>query len=231
MSYSLSEKQNLIKAVPVFSPLAEDVLKMLASDAITSDHQKGEIIFSQGDSASGFHLLVKGRVKIFKLSAEGKEQILHIFMPGQMFGEAAVFYGGSFPANAIALEDSSTLVIPKSSLVRAVSKDSEVAMNMLGVLSARLMQFSDLIENLSLKEVPGRLAAYLMLKAADSNSETILLDITKNQLASILGTIPETLSRILTRLDRRGIISVSGKSITILNRDMLKELALGTGRL
>jgi CRP/FNR family transcriptional regulator len=231
MSYSITEKTKLISAIPVFSGLPANAVERLASDSITREHSRGDIIFSQGDPATGFYLLTEGRVKIFKISLDGKEQILHIFSPGNLFGEAAVFSGGSFPADAMAIEKSRTLTVPQASLKEVLNENPLLAMNMLAVLSARLRQFSELIENLSLKEVPARLATYLVLMAAGTGSDTVHLDITRNQLASMLGTIPETLSRILSRMTSSNIIQVNGREIRILDHAKLSTLANGAMRL
>ena len=231
MPYSASEKKELITAIPVFSGLPEEAVKRLASDSITRKHPRGDIIFSEGDPASGFYILTEGRVKIFKISHDGKEQILHIFSPGNLFGEAAVFSGGSFPAAAMAIEKSQTLIIPQASLKEVLLGNPLLAMNMLAVLSARLRQFSQLIENLSLKEVPARLATYLVLLSAGTHSDTVQLDVTRNQLASMLGTIPETLSRILSRMASTSIIHVNGREIKIIDHEALHALASGSVRL
>jgi len=231
MTYSISEKQELITAIPVFSGLPAATAHRLASHSVNRSYRRGEMIFSEGDPASGFYILTEGRVKIFKISPDGKEQIFHIFSPGNLFGEAAVFSGDSFPAAAMALEKSRTLIIPKSSLKEVLSENPLLAMNMLAVLSTRLRQFSQLIEDLSLKEVPARLATYLVLISAGSSSDTIHLDITRNQLASMLGTIPETLSRILSRMVSGNIIQVSGRDIKIIDREALRSLASGIIRL
>ncbi len=230
MAYSVSEKSALITAIPVFSGLPTDAVDRLASDSITRRHSKGDIIFCEGDNATGFYLLTEGRVKIFKISPDGKEQILHIFSPGNLFGEAAVFSEGSFPATAMALEKSRSLMIPKSSLKEVIVENPLLAMNMLAVLSSRLRHFSEIIENLSLKEVPGRLATYLVLLAGGGN-QLIHLDITRNQLAAMLGTIPETLSRILSKMMSRGIIDVNGRDIRVRDLNTLKALATGQERL
>jgi CRP/FNR family transcriptional regulator len=109
-----------------------------------------------------------------------------------------------------------------------IEKEPAIAVNMLGILSQRLRRFTHLIEDLSLKEVPGRLAAYLIYLADQSpNRQTLELEITKAQLASLLGTIPETLSRILAKLDQQGIVSVEGRKMRVLDRDALESLAAG----
>ena len=194
---------------------------------------RGEIIFSEGDEGNGFYVVISGKVKIFKLSSEGKEQILHIFGPGSPFGEVPVFSGEHFPAYAETLEESRILFIPRADFIDLITRNPLLALNMLAVLSRRLRTFTVLIENLSLKEVPGRLAVYLLfLSEQGKGIDDFTLDISKNQLASLLGTIPETLSRILSRMDREEFIkSTAPRHIKILDRKGLEELASGERRL
>ena len=231
MNSSNSSKQEIIRNIPVFSGLDMESISALARHASEKTYSKGEFIFSEGDRADGFHILTSGRMTIFKLSQDGREQILHIFSPGQIFGEAAVFSGGVFPASAQAVEKSSAIFIPKATLTAILEKNPQAAMTMLAVLSARLRHFASLVESLSLKEVPSRLASHLILLDAQDGSDTVHVDITRTQLASLLGTIPETLSRILNRMNSAGIIKVKGRKITILNREKLEDLATGHFRL
>lgn len=220
-----------IAAIPLFSGLAEPHLANLADIVVDQALKRGITIFSEGEEAAGFYAVVSGRVKVFKLSPEGKEQILHILGPGEPFGEVPVFAGSRFPANAETLEPSRVLFFPRNSFVELVEKQPSLALNMLAVLSMRLRQFTHLIENLSLKEVPGRLAAYLLYLSQDrQNADEIELDIAKGQLASVLGTIPETLSRIFARMTSQNLIQVEGAKIRITDREALEELA-ETGKL
>jgi len=217
-----------ISTIPLFEGLPDDQLRELASIVVDSNYQRGQTIFSEGDDGAGFYVVVSGRVKIFKLSAEGKEQILHIFDDGEPFGEVAVFAGMQFPANAEAMEESRIFYFPRNALVDLIKKDPFIALNMLAVLSRRLRGFAALIDDLSLKEVPGRLAAHLLFLSEQKEGSTDLeLSITKGQLASLLGTIPETLSRILTRMSKLGLIESSGSRLRILDRDALQDLADG----
>jgi len=194
--------------------------------------RKGETIFSEGEEGNGFYVGITGRVKIFKLSAEGKEQILHFFGPGDPFGEVPVFTGQHFPANAEAIEESRVLFFPRKSFTDLIRRNPSLALNMLAILSKRLRRFAGLIDDLSLKEVPGRLAAYLLyLSDQNKGSKNLELTITKAQLASLLGTIPETLSRILGKLSGQGLIETDGRRIRILNPEALQELAESGGRL
>ena len=214
----------------LFERLSGKDQEELARIAAERTFRRGETIFLEGDEGSGFYVVLSGRVKIYKISPEGKEQTLHLFDPGEPFGEVALFAGTHFPANAEAMEESRILYFPRDAFADLIREQPSVAMNMLALLSMRLRRFTALIEDLSLKEVPGRLAAYLLyLGRREDEGNDLVLDITKAQLASLLGTIPETLSRILSRLSREGLIETTGRTVRILDREGLQVLAEGGG--
>ncbi len=219
---------DLLGKIPLFQGLPEAQREKLAWIASSQALDRGALIFSDGDDASGFYVVLSGRIKIYKLAPDGKEQILHLFGPGEPFGEVPVFTGERFPAHAEAMEKSSILYFPRAAFIELVRQEPSLALNMLAVLSKRLRLFTHLIESLSLKEVPGRLAAYLLYLSDRSDDPAALrLDIPKGQLASLLGTIPETLSRILGRMAGQGIVEVEGRAIRLLDRSALEELAEG----
>ena len=217
---------NIISTIPLFNGLPEDQMVAIRKIALEKEFNKGEIIFSEGDEGNGFYVIAEGRVKVFKLSTEGKEQILHIFGPGQPFGEVPVFAGQKFPANAQAIEKTRVLFFLRVSIINLISANPSLALNMLAVMSKKLRQFAVQIENLSLKEMPARLASYLLRHADEQNQDdVVILKISKGQLASTLGTIPETLSRMFAKLSGKNLISVEGKKITVLDRRGLEDLA------
>ncbi len=217
---------DIISGSLLFKGLPENQLKEIEQIAINKRFNKGEVIFSEGDDGIGFFLVASGQIKIFKVSSEGKEQILHIFGSGEPFGEVPVFSGQQFPASAEAITETRLLFFSRTAFVNLISYNPSLALNMLAVLSLRLRQFTVQIENLSLKEVPGRLAAYLIYVADEQGGEdSISLDISKGQLASLLGTIPETLSRIFTRMSNQNLIEVKDRTIRLLDREKLEELA------
>ncbi len=219
---------HFIREIPLFAGLVDEQVQWLAVIVEKRKYSRGKVIFTEGEEATGLYVLHTGRVKIYKLSSEGKEQILHIFGPGEPFGEVAVFAGGQFPAYAEALEVSETLFFPRKKIVELLTKDPSMAMNMLAMLSKRLKYFTQLVENLSLKEVPQRLAAYLLVLATIKDKrDTVELDIAKGQLASLLGTIPETLSRILNKMTIQGYIEVEGRQIKLLDRQSLENISMG----
>jgi len=221
-----------IARVPLFEGLPPEQIEDLAMIVTDQVFRKGQTIFSEGEEANGFYVLITGRVKIFKLSSDGKEQILHFFGPGEPFGEVPVFTGQHFPANAAAMEESRGFFFPRRSFVDLIKRNPSLALNMLAVLSKRLRRFTALIDDLSLKEVPGRLAAYLLYLSDQNKGARVLeLAVTKAQLASLLGTIPETLSRILGKLSSQGLIETDGRRIRILDKETLRDLAESGGRL
>jgi CRP/FNR family transcriptional regulator, dissimilatory nitrate respiration regulator len=223
---------NHIARVPLFEGLPPEQIEDLAMIVTDQVFRKGETIFSEGEEANGFYVAITGRVKIFKLSPDGKEQILHFFGPGEPFGEVPVFTGQHFPANATAMEESRGFFFPRKSFVDLIKRNPSLALNMLAVLSKRLRRFAALIDDLSLKEVPGRLAAYLLyLSDQNKGAKVLELAVTKAQLASLLGTIPEALSRILGKLSSQGLIETDGRRIRILDREALRDLAESGGRL
>jgi CRP/FNR family transcriptional regulator len=217
---------DIISTIPLFNGLPEDQIVAIKKIAVKKQINKGEIIVSEGDEGEGFFVIVEGRVKVFKVSTEGKEQILHIFGSGQPFGEVPVFTGQRFPANAQAIDKTRVLFFPRASIVNLISANPSLALNMLAIMSIKLRQFAVQIENLSLKEMPARLASYLISLAGEQNKEEVVtLQISKGQLASILGTIPETLSRVFAKLSGQNLINVDGKKITLLDRRGLEDLA------
>jgi len=218
-----------IAVIPLFEGLSQKHQEDLAAIVVQRVFGRGQSIFSEGDEGNGFYVVVSGRVKVFKLSSEGKEQILHIFGASEPFGEVPVFAGQRFPASAEALEESRVFFFPRKAFVDLIQRDPSLALNMLAVLSRRLRQFTTLVEGLSLKEVPGRLAAYLLyLNEKQGGTNQVTLDISKGQLAGLLGTIPETLSRVLARMSRERLIESKGtRRIHILDRDGLQDLADG----
>lgn len=221
-----------LAASPLFAGLDPAYLAKLAGIALLKKFDRGQTVFAEGDPGNGLYIVQSGRFKIFKLSFDGKEQILHMLGPGEPFGEVAVFTGRSFPAAAVALEKGGAYFLARENFVRLIGEEPALAMNMLAVLSMRLKKFAQMIESLSLKEVPGRLATHLLLLSDQQGGATQLrLTITKAQLASMLGTIPETLSRILAKMSREGFIALAGPMIIIENRDGLEELAMGAMRI
>jgi len=222
----------LLRRCPLFAGLKEEDLKRIRAVASLRQIGKKEILFGEGEEAKGFYVILSGKVKLYKISPDGKEQILHIVSAPDAFAEAALFLEGSYPAFAEALADSQLLFFPKRDFIQLIERNPQLSINMIVSLSHFLRRFASLIEELSLKEVSSRVAKYLIdlsLKSAKEgkNPKEVDLDLSKNQLASKLGTISETLSRTLTKMKAKGIIDVKRNKILILNQEALRESAAG----
>ena len=227
----MKQYKPLLSQSALLGGLSGEDMDALLSISVEKKMESGEMIFFEGDPANGFYIVADGMVKIYKLSAGGKEHILHMFGPGEPFGEVPVFSGSAFPANAEATKKSTLLFFPRIDFVHLIAVNPHLAMNMLAVLSKRLRHFTIQVENLSLKEVPARLAGYFLLLAEEQKNTTVVtLNISKGQLAGFLGTIPETLSRMLKKMSAHGLIDVEGRNIRLKNYDGLTDLA-ETGRL
>ena len=219
--------------IALFEGLEPRTLALVAGIAIPRRYPRSAAIFAEGEPGAGFHVVVEGRVKVFKLSPEGKEQILHVWGPGEPFGEVAALEGWPYPAHAEALEDCRTAYIPRAGLLALIRQSPEFALELLGELAGRLRRFALMVESLALREVPGRLAAYLLLlDDRQGGAGRVELDLAKGQLANLLGTMPETLSRILARLAREGLLEGAGpRGYVLIDRAALQDLAAGTRRL
>jgi len=218
----MKKKIETITGSLLFKGFSDDQLERVAEISFQKEYNRGKTIFFDGDEATGFYMVVSGKVKVFKMSLDGKEQILHIFGPGEPFGEVPVFHGQPFPANAVTMARSSLLFFPRQKFVDLVSCTPSLALSMLAMLSLRLRRFTAQVESLSLKEVPARLADHLLYLAGEQDrTDRVVLDIPKGQLANLLGTTPETLSRIFARMTEEGVIRVDGKTIELLDYEEL----------
>lgn len=231
-----------VLAIPFFSGLDQPDIEALVSISREKGYAKGCLIFSEGDPGDGFYVVTEGLVKIFKVSPEGKEQILHMLGPGEPFGEVAVFQGWDFPANALAVVKTSVLFFPRKKFKQKIAAHPDLALRMLAVLSLRLREFTIQVESISLKEVPARLAVFLLERIENTNSRKKVMDRTesgsircaevwldigmsKANLSNYLGTTPETLSRALSWMKENHIIEMEKRKIRILDKEALKALA------
>jgi CRP/FNR family transcriptional regulator len=201
----------------------EQLLRIVA----IRDVPKGELIFLEGDDAVGFYILLRGSVRVYKASSEGREYTLHRIKPGQVFAEAAVFHGNKYPANCEALLDSTVAFFPKADFVRLIESNPQMSLKMIASMAAFLRDFNQTIEMLSLKEVSARLATWLLNAAERARSNRITLPMSKGDLADVLGTVNETVSRNLRKMIDLKIITVDNREIAILDQARLQAIAAG----
>ncbi len=214
-----------LKRSAMFAALSDSALAEFLTECEVRKWPARSQILRPSERAERFFVVLAGKVKIFKLSAKGDEQILHLYGPGETFGEAAMWNEINYPAFADALTDTTLLAVSRKTIRDGISRNPDLAIGMLAGLSAKLRQFNQLIEQLSLKEVPARLAGVLLTERRKAGSDQIKLRQAKRELASQIGTIAETLSRALGKLKTEGLIEVRGSKITILDADRLEDLA------
>jgi len=217
----------LLKTTFLCRDLDLNELEDLANITSIRHALKGEVLFSQGDQAFGFYILLEGSVRIYKSSPDGKEYTLHHIRSGQMFAEAAIFGSTTFPANCIATNNSSIAFFPKDKFVQLITRSPQMSLKMIAALSNFVREFNQQIENLSLREVPARLATHLLGMAEQSGTLEVTLTMNKTELARSLGTISETLSRNLKRMSNLNLIRVDGKNILISDKNGLQSVADG----
>jgi len=190
--------------------------------------ERGELLFNEGDPCTGLFLVASGKIRIFKLSAAGREQVLAIEGPGSSFAELPVFDGGNYPASASALENSEVLFISRKDFQNFCREHPEVALKVIAVVGARLRRLVGIIEQLSFTTVRQRLIALLVQMAAASRTTTkdgIHVELTKSHqdLAAELGTVRELVSRNLGRLQAEGFLEVDGRKIVVKDLAGLKR--------
>lgn len=214
-----SAASRALKAQPYFKMLGGDELARLASTVSERKFEKDEVVFLEGEPCHGLYIVREGSVKIYKLSPEGREQILSYIKPGDSFNEVAVFDGGANPANTVAAETSTLWIVPRSAIVEVLQANPQVALAVIQNLGARLRHLVGLVEDLSLRQVSGRLAK-LLLEMAATNEPAL----TQQEMAARLGTVREIIGRSLRQLETRGLIKMERGKIVILDRGGLEKL-------
>ncbi|MGE4545853.1 MAG: Crp/Fnr family transcriptional regulator [Pedobacter sp.] len=217
-------EREAIKSCPLFVGVTDSDLDDLTRIARQQIYAKDQMVFSEGEVATGFFIPLEGKVKIYKLSPEGRERVLRIAHPGRTFAEAAIFDVGVFPAYAQAIEPTVLLFFPKQAVLDLLHCNAQLAINMVGGLSRILREMMDHMESLTFKDVPSRLARYL-LDLSDMKQRHVHLPVSKAQLAANLNTAGETLSRTLRKMSDDNLITVRGRTIEILNFQGLLDLA------
>lgn len=223
-------KKETLRSLPLFSELSIAQLRKISSVSRIKTYSKGENIFREGDNYVGFYVLLKGLIKVYGLTEAGKEAVIHIVKPINVFADIPLFEGKDYPVSANAIDESVTLFIPKESFIELLGSNPELSLKMLGGFAKRLKVLVAQIEDLTTKEVVNRLAKYLVMEIKKNGTENlpepfIKLVAPKSVVASYLGTITETFSRTLNKLQTEEIIRVQGKKIFVINFSSLKKIA------
>lgn len=213
----------LLKAVPYFQALDENVLAQVAREVMARRYGAGEIIFLEGEPDAGLHLVVEGLCKVYRLSEGGREHVLATLGPGDSCNEVPVVDGGPNPANFAAIEDSTVWVISEEALTRLRRQYPILNEMIIKNLAMRCRQLVQRVYNLSFLSVTGRLAAFL-LQQSDDQSELSRRQWTQDEIAAHLGTVREMVGRALRELQQAELIAIDRHRIEILDREGLEEL-------
>lgn len=225
---------NRLRSSQLFSGLPVTDLQQIAAIAVLKSVDKGDYLFREGAPSHGFYIVQSGAISVHKLSASGKEQVIHVFRAGESFAEAALATAKGYPADARAIEPSELLLVEKAGFVALLKQQPELALRMLSSMSLHLRMLVAQIEDLTSKDVETRLANWLVRQCPNPKSETsvtIELHSTKRDLAAELGTVSETFSRTLAKFRDQKLIVVNGKFLTIVSPARLNsvlERHLGT---
>lgn len=218
----------ILRRIPLFAGLTESELHALAARVRPRHFGRGELLFSEGDPCQGLFIVAAGKVRIFKMSASGREQILALEGAGSTIAELPVFDGGNYPASASAAEDAEVLFISRKDFQSFCREHPEVALKVIAVVGGRLRRLVGIIEDLSFTTVRQRLITLLLRLAQEKGTASkqgirIELGASHQELAAELGTVRELVSRNLGRLQAEGLIDVEGREIIVKDAAGLKR--------
>jgi CRP/FNR family transcriptional regulator len=210
---------NTLRSCQLFTGLPVSDLENIAAITSVKSLDKGAYLFHEGDPAHGFYIVQSGAVNVHRVSAAGKEQIIHVFRTGDSFAEVALASETGYPADARALESSHVLLVQKAGILDLLKCQPQLALRMLGSMSSHLRVLVGQLEDLTLRDVETRLANWLVKRCPKPDGDRpvqIQLTMTKRVLAAELGTVSETFSRTLAKFREQKLLTVKGKTVTVL---------------
>lgn len=221
---TITSLRTFLPELVYFEDLSDDELDQLAQASVRRHYNAGEIIFLGDDPATGLWIVEKGRIKIYKISPDGIEHILHILGPRDTFNDIATFDGGKNPADAAALSQTEVDVIPAEVLINLIAENSSFAMKVVRVLAKRVRSLVGKIESLALYSVTVRLSRFLLDQIEDPSLSGP--GVTRTAIAAHLATTPQTISNALRELEHAGVIKFDRHRIWITDEHKLRSIAL-----
>jgi len=220
----------LLKKIPFLAPLKEEELRSLLPFLKEKKFKKNQALFHEGEPGRCLFLIRSGNVKVYKLSSDGKEKILRIFGPDDFFAELPLLDGGKYPASAETLSDCTLLCLSREDFLKTLSANPTIMKKIYEVVGERLRHFTTMVTDLTLKDASCRLAGFLldMAEKKDPFSSKVIrfpMELTHQDIASIIGTARETVSRTLMQFQREGMIEIKERYITILDKERLTQAA------
>jgi CRP-like cAMP-binding protein len=225
----MKEDNDFLKIVPIFADLAEDALKQIALLGKRKNFEKDSVILLENDSGSALFVIISGKVKVSRVSDDGREVILSILSDSDFFGEMAILDGLSRSANVTAIEDVEIFMIQRSDFLDLLYNHPEVSIALMQELTKRLRAADMKIKSLSLKDAEGKVATVILQLADDiGRIRQGVVEIEKlpyqQDLANMAGTSRETISRTIHQFAKKGLIEIDGSKLRILNYEKFKEM-------
>lgn len=222
---SLATIKHYIGSISYFDGIVEDELTYVARHSVVRTFAAGETIFLEDEPATGLWVVESGHVKIYKLSPDGGEHILHLRGPGKTFNDIAALDGGQNPANAAALSEQTRVwLIPADVIVYVLSHNARVALNVIRLLAVRVRSLVGQIEDLALYSVIARLARFLLKQASDASLSGP--GVTRTAIAAHINTTPQTISNVLHTLADAGAIRFDRQHVNIIDEEILRSIAM-----
>jgi CRP/FNR family transcriptional regulator len=227
----------LFRAIPIFAELDDASLAHLASRAVARSVPEGHVLFTTGEACRGLYIIESGRVRIYRTSPEGREQVLHVEGPGRAVAELPLLDGGPYPATAVTIEPARLLFLSRDDFEHAYRSNPDVAHAIIRALGKRLRHLVHLTETLAFRDVAARLA-FLLVEYAERSGEptsdgiVLTLDRTQEELSLEIGTARESVSRAFKQLRRQGLVAPAGEGggrLCIPDIARLRAAARGTG--
>lgn len=217
-----------LRFIPLFSELSDNELKEIIQFSVSQVYKKDNMVLIEEEIGSTMFIILSGRVKISRISEEGREVILSILMDGDFFGEMAILDGQSRSANAVTLEDTELLIIRRENFLRMLHDYPQIAINLLKELAHRLRRSDSQIKSLSLQNALGKVASTLVRIADDSGvikqGQVEIAHLPPQQdLANMAGTSRETISRVIKSLSQLGYVRKEGSKLIILDYERFRQ--------
>jgi CRP-like cAMP-binding protein len=225
-----TDKIAALRRTLLFGSLADEELRALAARAVERTLAREEVLFIAGEEASGLYVVVSGAVRAFRAGPDGREQVIHTEGGGATLAELPVFDDGTYPATAVADEESVVLFLAKGDVQAVCLEHPKITLAALKMLAGRLRRHAELVEALSLREVGQRLANLLLTEAkahGERLEKGVAFDLlmTNGQIAARVGSVREVVSRALTRLQQDDLIVIENRRVTIPDERLLAAYA------
>lgn len=222
------ESVDILRRIPFFSDLNSDELRAMADVVVVARYKRNQVLFVEGEQCRSLYFICSGRVKVYRMSPDGREQILHLLSDGEPVAVVPFFDGGTYPANAEVMVDSKIAFIRTGDFERVATANPSILLHMLRMLAQRLRRAQGDISSLALKSVTGRLATALLDLAKRTGKKTVDgtafdMQLSRQDLGNLIGASRETTTRMLQQFRRDGVIELHGSRVVILDARRLTE--------